>query len=35
MPLPHGDVASQKPRIRNAGMIESFVFEFDTYWVNG
>src|ERR671923_69827 len=30
-----GDAASQKPKIRNAGRIESFVFELDTYCVNG
>ena len=32
---PHGDVASQKPKTRRAGMIASFVFELDTYCVNG
>ena len=26
---------SQKPQIRKAGMIASFVFECETYWVNG
>ena len=35
MPRPHGDVTSQKPKTRRAGMIASFVFELDTYWVNG
>src|SRR4051812_42554574 len=30
-----GLVTSQKPQMRNAGMIESFVFEFDAYCVNG
>src|SRR5689334_12549838 len=34
-PRPTGDVTSQKPQIRNAGMIESFVFELDAYCVNG
>src|SRR5207244_2146614 len=29
------DETSQKPKIRNAGTIESFVFELDTYCVNG
>src|ERR1041385_7509099 len=26
---------SQKPQTRKHGMIASFVFEFETYWVNG
>src|ERR687887_1634424 len=30
-----GEATSQKPKIRNAGRIESFVFELDTYCVNG
>ena len=34
-PRAHGEEASQKPQIRNAGMIASFVFEFETYSVNG
>src|SRR6476661_3144626 len=34
-PRPAGDVTSQNPQMRNAGMIESFVFEFDAYCVNG
>ena len=34
-PRAQAEEASQKPQIRNAGMIASFVFEFDTYSVNG
>ena len=34
-PRAHGDDASQKPQTRSAGMIASFVFEFETYCVNG
>src|SRR5689334_23202835 len=30
-----GTVTSQKPQMRNAGMIASFVFEFEAYCVNG
>src|ERR687884_1684091 len=30
-----GEAASQKPKIRKAGRIASFVFELDTYCVNG
>src|SRR2546421_611543 len=35
IPRAHADVMSQKPQIRNAAGIESFVFELDTYCVNG
>src|SRR5438105_1797686 len=35
IPRAHADVTSQKPQMRNAAGIESFVFEFDTYCVNG
>ena len=34
-PRAHGEVTSQKPQIRNAGRIASFVFELETYCVNG
>src|SRR5207302_9441627 len=34
-PRPVGDDASQKPKMSRHGMIESFVFEFDAYCVNG
>src|SRR5689334_3940393 len=34
-PRQNGTVTSQNPQIRNAGMIASFVFEFDAYCVNG
>ena len=34
-PRASGIVTSQKPKIRSAGMIASFVFEFDEYCVNG
>ena len=34
-PRANADVTSQKPKIRNTGMIASFVFELDTYCVNG
>jgi len=30
-----GEDASQSPQIRKAGTIESLVFEFETYCVNG
>src|SRR5437870_2199205 len=35
IPRAHGEVISQKPQMRNAAGIASFVFEFDTYCVNG
>jgi hypothetical protein len=34
-PRAHGDVTSQKPQIKNAAGIASFVFELETYCVNG
>ena len=34
-PRPTGDDASQKPKIKRQGMIESLVFELEAYWVNG
>src|SRR5690242_14635270 len=34
-PRAKADVVSQKPKIRNTGMIASFVFELETYCVNG
>src|SRR6266700_2929971 len=34
-PRAAGLEASQKPQTRKHGMIESFVFEFETYCVNG
>src|SRR3954453_12420897 len=34
-PRAAGRETSQKPQMRNAGMIASFVFEFDAYCVNG
>src|SRR5918996_972528 len=34
-PRSPGDAAKKNPRIRNAGRIESFVFELDVYCVNG
>ena len=34
-PRAAGLETSQKPQTRKHGMIASFVFEFDTYWVNG
>ena len=34
-PRRNGEVSSRKPKIRNAGGIVSFVFEFETYCVNG
>src|SRR3954452_5696415 len=34
-PRSPGRDTSQKPQMRNAGMIASFVLEFDAYWVNG
>src|SRR5437762_9047101 len=34
-PRPTGDDASQKPKIKRQGMIESLVFELDAYCVNG
>jgi len=33
--LAQGELASQKPQIRNAGAIASLVFELETYCVNG
>jgi len=35
MPRAAGLETSQKPQTRKQGMITSFVFEFETYWVNG
>src|SRR3954447_5599736 len=35
IPRAAGRETSQKPQMRNAGMIASFVFEFDAYCVNG
>ena len=34
-PRPKSLVRTRKPNTRSAGMIESFVFELDAYWVNG
>ena len=34
-PRLNAELASQKPKIRKAGWIASFVFELETYWVNG
>ena len=34
-PRPKADVTSQKPKMSSTGMIASFVFELDTYCVNG
>src|SRR5439155_24297742 len=34
-PRANAEVTSQKPQIRNSGGSASFVFEFETYWVNG
>src|SRR5262249_8243028 len=34
-PRPHGELTSQKPQIRRAGMMASFVFEARTYAVKG
>ena len=35
MPRATGLETSQNPQTRKHGMIVSFVFEFETYWVNG
>jgi hypothetical protein len=35
VPRAQAELASQKPQIRNAAGIASFVFELATYWVNG
>src|SRR5439155_18385094 len=34
-PRANAEVTSQKPQISKSGGSASFVFEFDTYWVNG
>src|SRR6478735_710690 len=34
-PRAQGEVASQKPKMRKAGTIASFVFDMETYCVNG
>ena len=34
-PRNHGTFTSQKPKIRKTGTIASFVFDIDTYCVNG
>src|SRR5579859_752647 len=34
-PRAGGEVTSQNPKINITGWIASFVFELDTYWVNG
>jgi hypothetical protein len=34
-PRAHGEVTSQKPKIRSTAGIESLVFEFEAYCVNG
>ena len=35
IPRAHGELASQKPKMRKTGTIASFVFDIETYWVNG